>query len=423
MTLRFTDLHAVEILDSRARPTLAVTLTTAEGEKIRAGVPSGASTGTREAVELRDGDKKRFSGQGVLNAVGHVNGEIAEALTRRTFETAADVDAALIELDGTPTKSRLGANAIIGVSLAAARADAIAHRQELWQYIAGLAGTTPRLPVPHFNVVNGGAHAVNNLDFQEFMLAPVGAASMAEAVRAGAEVYARLKARLSAAGHAVGLGDEGGFAPAIDSPEDVLQLLVDAITDAGYTPGRDGVAIALDPAASEFYRDDRYHVAGEAITSDQLIDRYEEIIERFPVWSIEDGLAENDWDGWVRITARLGDRVQLVGDDNFVTNPAIITEAIERKVANSALIKVNQIGTVTETLEAMRICRQAGYTQMVSHRSGETEDHFIADLATGTGCGQLKTGAPARGERIAKYNRLVELADANTDLPYGLAPR
>ncbi|MFE9880164.1 phosphopyruvate hydratase [Streptomyces sp. NPDC005784] len=422
MSLHIAHLHAVEILDSRARPTLAVTLTTADGTRVRAGVPSGASTGTREAVELRDGDKSRYNGQGVLTAVGHVNGEIAQALTGRSFTSATELDRALIELDGTDTKSRLGANAIIGVSLAATRAEAALAGRELWQHLAHVAGTTPRLPVPHFNVVNGGAHAANSLDFQEFMLAPLGAPSLPEAVRAGAEVYGRLKARLSAAGHATGLGDEGGFAPAIDRPEDVLQLLVDAITDAGYTPGRDGIAIALDPAASEFRHsaDGLYHVAGDALSSDQLIDRYEAMTDRFPVWSIEDGLAEDDWDGWVRLTERLGDRVQLMGDDIFVTNPAIISEAIAKKIGNSALIKVNQIGTVTETLDAMRICREAGYTQQVSHRSGETEDSFIADLVVGTGSGQIKSGAPARGERVAKYNRLIEIAAAEPALPYGL---
>jgi enolase len=423
MTLQITNLHAVEILDSRARPTLAVTLTTADGTRVRAGVPSGASTGTREAVELRDGDKNRYNGQGVLTAVGHVNGEIAKALVGHTFASAAEVDRALIELDGTDSKSQLGANAVIGVSLAASRAEAALAGRELWQHLAQVAGTTPRLPVPHFNVVNGGAHAANSLDFQEFMLAPIGAPSLPEAVRAGAEVYARLKSRLAAQGQATGLGDEGGFAPAIDRPEDVLTLLVEAITDAGYTPGRDGIAIALDPAASEFRHadDGLYHVAGDALTSDQLIDRYEAIVDRFPVWSIEDGLAEDDWDGWVRLTERLGDRVQLMGDDIFVTNPTIISEAIAKQIGNSALIKVNQIGTVTETLDAMRICREANYTQQISHRSGETEDAFIADLVVGSGSGQIKSGAPARGERVAKYNRLIEIAEADSSLPFGLA--
>ncbi|ATL29339.1 phosphopyruvate hydratase [Streptomyces formicae] len=419
--VRIERLHAVEILDSRARPTLSVTLTTADGLRVRAGVPSGASTGTREAVELRDDDPEHFGGQGVARAVAHVNGEMAEALTGRSFSTFAEVDAELIALDGTDAKSRLGANAVIGVSLAAARAQATAAGREMWQCLAEVAEVAPRLPVPHFNVVNGGAHAANQLDFQEFMIAPLGAPSLPEAVRAGAEVYARLKARLARGGYAIGLGDEGGFAPAIDRPEEVLRLLVEAITDAGYTPGRDGIALALDPAASEFRTPEgRYRIAGDELTSDQLIDRYEEMCDRFPVWSIEDGLGEDDWTGWTRLTARLGDRIQLVGDDIFVTNPAIITEAIDRKVANSALIKVNQIGTVTETLEAMRICRVAGYTQMVSHRSGETEDTFIADLAVGTGCGQLKSGAPARGERVAKYNRLIEISDAEPALPYGI---
>jgi len=420
--LRIARLHATEILDSRARPTLAVTLETADGLRVRAGVPSGASTGTREAVELRDGDQARYGGQGVTKAVAHVNGEIADALTGRAYSAFAEVDAALVELDGTETKSRLGANAIVGVSLAAARAQATSAGREIWQYLAEAAGTQPLLPVPHFNVVNGGAHAANDLDFQEFMLAPIGAPSLPEAVRAGAEVYARLKARLSADGHPTGLGDEGGFAPDITSPEDVLHLLVEAITDAGYTPGRDGIAIALDPAASEFRdkADGRYKVAGEALTSDQLIDRYEEMCDRFPLWSVEDGLGEDDWDGWIRLTERLGTRIQLVGDDLFVTNPAIITEAIERKAANASLIKVNQIGTVTETLEAIRVSREAGYAQMVSHRSGETEDSFIADLVVGAGCGQIKSGAPARGERVAKYNRLIEIAAAEPSLPYGL---
>ncbi|WP_327010681.1 phosphopyruvate hydratase [Dactylosporangium sp. NBC_01737] len=419
MELQITSVRAVEILDSRSRPTLAVTLTTADGSTVRAGVPSGASTGTREAVELRDGDPTRYGGNGVLGAVGHVNDEINQALAGHTFTDLTDVDRVLIDLDGTATKSRLGANAIVGVSMAAARVFATAARLPLWRYLTP-AGVQPRLPVPHFNVVNGGVHAPNTLDFQEFMIAPIGAPGLAEAVRAGAEIYAALRRRLGAAGHATGLGDEGGFAPDITAPEDVLAELVAAITDAGYTPGRDGIAIALDPAASEFHRDGHYHVAGQTLTTDDMITRYDEMITRFPVWSIEDGLAESDWDGWARLNQHLGHQVQLVGDDILVTNPAIIAEAIDRKIANSALIKLNQIGTVTETLDAMRLCRQAGWTQMVSHRSGETEDTFIADLATGTGCGQLKTGAPARGERVAKYNRLMEI-EAHHRLPYGPA--
>ncbi|MGP8163465.1 MAG: phosphopyruvate hydratase [Acidimicrobiales bacterium] len=419
MALAVTSLDAVEILDSRARPTLAVTITLAEGTSARAGVPSGASTGSREAVELRDGDPRRFSGQGVRTAVANVQGEIAGALVGRTFPNLAELDQELIELDGTETKSRLGANAIVGVSMAAARAGALASGQALWQALRP-EGVAPRLPVPHFNVVNGGVHAPNDLDFQEFMLAPVGAPSLAEAVRAGAEVYAALRRLLADRGFATGLGDEGGFAPEIDRPEDVLALLVEAIETAGYAPGRQSVALALDPAASEFFRDGRYHVAGEALSSAEMITRYEEIAASYPVVSLEDGLAEGDWDGWRDLTVRLGDKIQLVGDDLLVTNPAIITEAITRGAANAALIKLNQIGTVSETLEAMRLCRAAHWAQMVSHRSGETEDTFIADLAVGTGCGQIKTGAPARGERVAKYNRLIEIETGGA-LPYGLS--
>jgi enolase len=412
-------LTAVEILDSRARPTLAVTVGLSGGVTARAGVPSGASTGSREARELRDGDQARFGGLGVRRAVGHVNGEIAAAVCGRSFTGLAEMDAALIELDGTPDKTRLGANATVGVSMATARAIAVADGRPLWQSLAP-PGMTPRLPVPHFNVVNGGAHAPNRLDFQEFMLAPLGAPTVAEAVRAGAEVYAALRGQLTGLGLSTGLGDEGGFAPEVDSPEEVLTLLVTAIQAAGYRTGQDGIAIALDPAANGFYSGGAYHVAGQTLSSDEMIERYAEMTVRFPVWSIEDGLAESDWDGWERLIARLGDRTQIVGDDLLVTNPAIIREAIDRKVANAALIKPNQIGTVTETLEAMRICREAGWAQMVSHRSGETEDSFIADLAVASGCGQIKSGAPARGERTAKYNRLIEI-EAVARLPYGLA--
>ena len=409
---------AVEILDSRGNPTLAVTITLSDGTTARAGVPSGASTGSREAVELRDGDGARYNGKGVLKAVGSVNGEIAEAITKRNFADLAELDQAMIELDGTDNKARLGANAIVGVSMAAARAIALSAGVPLWQCL-NPSGVTPRLPVPHFNVVNGGVHAPNKLDFQEFMIAPLGAPNMAEAVRAGAEVYVALRKLLSGKGFATGLGDEGGFAPEIDEPEEVLGLLVTAIEQAGYRPGRDGVAIALDPAASEFFRDGAYHVAGESLSSEDMIDRYDKIITDFPVWSLEDGLAEGDWDGWVRLTERLGERLQIVGDDLLVTNPAIITEAIGRRAANSALIKVNQIGSVTETLAAIAICREAGWSQMVSHRSGETEDTFIADLVVGSGSGQFKSGAPARGERVAKYNRLIEIEIADP-MPYGM---
>ena len=415
--LRIERVSAIEVLDSRGRPTLAVTLGLAGGVTVQAGVPSGASTGTREAKELRDGDSTRFGGQGVRQAVGHVNGEIAAALCGKSFVDFTAVDQELLALDGTPDKARLGANAVVGVSVAAARAAAAALPVPLWQTLS-LRGAAPRTPVPHFNVVNGGVHASNGLDFQEFMLAPVGAPTVAEAVRAGAEIYAELRHRLANRHLSVGLGDEGGFAPELVAPEDVLSLLMEATEGAGYEPSRDGVALAIDPASSQFYRDGTYHVAGERLSSDELIDRYETMVDRFPIRLIEDGLAESDWEGWTRLTARLGDRVQLVGDDLLCTNPAIIAQAVDRKAANAALIKVNQIGTVTETLEAMELCREANWAQFVSHRSGDTGDTFVADLATGTGCGQLKSGAPARGERVAKYNRLIEI-ETYEHLPYG----
>ena len=413
------DLSALEILDSRGRPTLAVTIRLADGTTARAGVPSGASTGSREAVELRDGDKARYEGRGVLTAAANVNGEIAGLLRGRSWGSLAEADQAMIALDATPDKSRLGANATVGVSMALARALAAAAGMPLWQWLVP-GGVTPSLPVPHFNVLNGGVHAPNELDFQEFMIAPLGATSMAEAVRAGAEVYAALRRELTRRKLPAGLGDEGGFAPAITEPEEVLRLLVQAIGDAGYKTGRDGVSIALDLAASEFRQPGgRYKVAGELLDSGQLIDRLAAITAQFPVHLIEDGLGEDDDEGWIALTARLGETTELVGDDIFCTNPAIITSAIDRGIGNAALIKLNQIGTVTETLEAMAICRRAGYRQFVSHRSGETEDTFIADLAVGTGCGHLKSGAPARGERTAKYNRLLEIA-AESGLRYGM---
>jgi len=419
-TIQISQVGALEILDSRGRPTLQVTVTLAGGPAGVAGVPSGASTGSKEAAERRDGDQSRYRGLGVLGAVGAVRGEIAGLLRSRGWRDLPEIDAALIELDGTPAKARLGANAIVGVSMACARAIAAAQGRELWDWL-NPPGVAPRLPVPHFNVINGGVHATNPLDFQEFMIAPLGAGSLPEAVRAGAEVYGALRGLLANKGYATGLGDEGGFAPELSEPEEALELLATAIGQAGYVAGPGGVAIALDPASSEFRGDDGYYtVAGQKLTSADMIERYAQITQRFPVWLIEDGLAEDDWDGWEALTARLGDRVQLVGDDIFVTNPAIITEAIGRGVGNAALIKVNQIGTVTETLEAMAVCRRGGYAQFVSHRSGETTDTFIADLATGSGCGELKTGAPARGERVAKYNRLLEIAAAEASMPYGL---
>ncbi len=417
---RIAAVRALEILDSRGRPTLQVTITLSDGTVGVAGVPSGASTGSREAVERRDGDSARYRGLGVLGAVDAVRGEIADRLNGTAWRDLAEIDTTLIELDGTQDKSRLGANAIVGVSMACARAFAQIDDRELWDWLTP-EGVTPRLPVPHFNVINGGVHAPNPLDFQEFMVAPLGAPSFPEAVRAGAEVYASLRDLLSGKGYATGLGDEGGFAPEITEPEDALDLLVTAIGNAGYVAGRDGVAIALDPASSEFRgQDGRYRVAGQALSSTEMIERYAQMADRFPVWLIEDGLAEDDWDGWAALTARLGDRIQLVGDDIFVTNPAIIADAISRGIGNAALIKVNQIGTVTETLEAMAICRRGGYAQFVSHRSGETTDTFIADLAVGGGSGELKTGAPARGERVAKYNRLLEIAAGQPGMPYGV---
>jgi enolase len=413
------DLSALEILDSRGRPTLAVTVTLADGTSARAGVPSGASTGSLEAVELRDGDKSRYEGKGVLTAVENVNTEIAGLLRGRTWDSLADADQAMITLDGTGNKSRLGANATVGTSMALARALAASAKMPLWEWLTP-ERVTPSLPVPHFNVLNGGVHAANDLDFQEFMIAPLGAPSMTEAVRAGAEVYAALRRELASRQLSTGLGDEGGFAPEISEPEEVLRLLVRAIGDAGYRTGADGVSIALDAAASEFRQPDRrYRVAGELLSSAELIDRLAAITAQFPVHLIEDGLGEDDDDGWIALTERLGRTVELVGDDNFCTNPAIIASAIERGIANASLIKLNQIGTVTETLQAMAVCRNAGYRQFVSHRSGETEDSFIADLAVGTGCGHLKSGAPARGERTAKYNRLLEIA-ATSGLRYGL---
>jgi enolase len=413
------ELSALEILDSRGRPTLAVTVTLADETTAGARVPSGASTGSREAVERRDGDQSRYGGKGVLGAAVTVNTEIADLLRGRSWPTLAEADQAVVDLDGTANKSRLGANATVGVSMALARALAQSAGMPLWRWLEP-HNVKPSLPIPHFNVLNGGVHAPNPLDFQEFMIAPVGAPSLPEAVRAGAEVYAALQRQLADRNLSTGLGDEGGFAPDVDEPEQVLGFLVEAIVDAGYRPGPDGVSIALDPAASEFRQaDGRYRVAGELLTSDDLIERYAKIVAGFPVHLIEDGLGEDDDDGWIALTDRLGSAVQLVGDDIFCTNPAIIRRAIARGVGNAALIKVNQVGTVTETLEAMAVCREAGYRQLVSHRSGETEDSFIADLAVGSGCGQLKSGAPARGERVAKYNRLLEIAATAPSPSYG----
>ena len=401
--------HARQILDSRGNPTVEVDVALATGSSGRAAVPSGASTGSREALELRDGDGP-FGGKGVTRAVGHVNGEIAKAVSERDAADQRGLDEALIALDGTDGKSRLGANAILGVSLAVARAAAAHAGEPLWRYLGGPEAAV--LPVPTMNVLNGGVHADNPVDFQEFMVAPVGAASFREAVQMGAEVYHELKRTLKARGLASAVGDEGGFAPALDSNEAPLELLVAAIEGAGYRPDTD-VAICLDPAASEFFRDGRYELAGEgrSLSSDEMVEYWGQILDRYPVLSLEDGMAEGDWDGWERLTATLGRRVQLVGDDIFVTNPRILREGIERGIANSILIKLNQIGTLTETLDTIAIARDAGYRAVISHRSGETEDSFIADLAVATGVGQIKTGAPARSERVAKYNQLLRIEE------------
>jgi enolase len=409
--------RALEILDSRGNPTLAVEVTTSQGRVGRASVPSGASTGSREALELRDGDPKRYGGKGVTKAVGFVNGEIASAVAGAELGGLAEqkaLDEALVSLDGTETKSRLGANAILGVSLASAHAAAAAAALPLYRFLGGEDACL--LPAPMMNVLNGGAHADNNVDLQEFMIFPVGAPSFSEALRWGSEVFHRLAAVLHAKGYSTAVGDEGGFAPNLGSNREAIELILTAVEQAGYRPGED-ICIALDPAASEFYEDGVYHLAGEGVrkSSEEMNAYYEDWIGRYPILSLEDGLAEQDWEGWEALTAKLGDRVQLVGDDIFVTNPAILREGIARKVANSILVKVNQIGTLTETLDTIRVAREARYSTVISHRSGETEDTTIADLAVATGAGQLKTGSLCRTDRVAKYNRLLrieaELAD------------
>jgi enolase len=404
---RLIGLTALEVLDSRGNPTIAVTAHTEKGSG-RAIVPSGASTGVHEAVELRDGDPKRYGGKGVTKAVSHVTGEIAERLRGFDVLDQNGLDQALIDLDGTPNKGRLGANAILGASLAVAHAAAQAKGVPLYQHLGAEAATT--LPLPMANILNGGAHADTSVDLQEFMVCPVGAPTFAEAMRAVSEVYQALKKVLKGQGLATAVGDEGGFAPNLRSNEDALRLIVDAIRQAGYEPGRD-VAIALDPAASEFYEDGKYALKGEgrALDAAALVALYADWTARYPIVSIEDGMAEDDWDGWRLLTDRLGATVQLVGDDLFVTNVARLKLGIEKGVANSLLVKVNQIGTLTETLAAIDLARRSGYSSVISHRSGETEDTTIADLAVATGAGMIKTGAPARSERVAKYNRLLSI--------------
>ncbi|MEP7104987.1 MAG: phosphopyruvate hydratase [Chloroflexota bacterium] len=398
---------ALEVLDSRGNPTLAVTVETA-GDSGTAIVPSGASTGAHEAVELRDGDTGRFGGKGVLNAIANVAGEIAAAVEGHDVLDQGGLDRTLIDLDGTPNKARLGANAILGVSLAAAHAAANTIGLPLYRYLGGAQAGL--LPLPMANILNGGVHADNSVDVQEFMVCPVGADTFAEGIRAVAEVYHALKKVLHAQKLATGVGDEGGFAPELKSNEEALQAIVRAIGDAGYQAGKD-VALALDPAATEFFKDGSYVLAGEGrrLSSTEMVGLYASWVDKYPIVSIEDGMAEDDWEGWKAITDRLGDRVQLVGDDLFVTNVTRLAEGIKRGVANSILVKVNQIGTLTETLQAIEMARAAGYSAVISHRSGETEDTTIADIAVATGAGMIKTGAPARSERVAKYNRLLRI--------------
>ncbi|GAA4659316.1 phosphopyruvate hydratase [Arthrobacter cryoconiti] len=417
--LSFTAVHALQILDSRGHPTVRVTLTAGDGVMVTASAPSGASTGAHEAMELRDGGAG-YGGRGVESAVAGINSSIRELLLSRSWPNQRTLDAALCELDGTPEKSRLGANAIVAVSMAAARAFSNLSGDSLHTWIAQSLGTAERLPVPHFNVLNGGAHSANPLAFQEFMIAPIGASTLPEAIRWGSEIYHALGAELRRKGLSTGLGDEGGYAPEISKPEEALELITQAITDAGYSLGEGGVSIALDPAANYFYHDGSYELNGRSYTSRELSNYYDSLILNFPIRSLEDPLAEDDPRGWPELTAALGDRVQVVGDDLFVSNAGRVQIGIETAAANAVLIKPNQVGTVTETLDTLTVADQGGFTAMVSHRSGETEDTFVADLAVGSGCGQIKSGAPARGERVAKYNRLLEIADASPNLPYGL---
>jgi enolase len=402
--------HARQILDSRGNPTVEVELSVRSGAWGRAAVPSGASTGEFEATELRDGGSD-WLGKGVTKAVENVNGEIATAVRGKDASSQAALDRALITLDGTPNKSRLGANALLAVSLAAAHASAAEERLPLWRYLGG--ETAHVLPVPMMNVINGGAHADNRVDFQEFMIVPVGAPTFAEALRMGAEVFHHLKQTLHERGLSTAVGDEGGFAPDLGSNEEALEVLMAGIRAAGYVPG-DQVAIALDPAVSELYRDESYVLEheGRTLDADQLADYWTDLTGRYPIVSIEDGMAEEDWAGWTTLTDRLGNRIQLVGDDLFVTNTERLKRGIDTGVANSILIKVNQIGTLTETLAAINMARESGYTAVMSHRSGETEDITIADLAVATGCGQIKTGAPSRTDRVAKYNQLLRIEEA-----------
>jgi enolase len=404
------DIVGREILDSRGNPTVEVDVVLEEGSRGRAAVPSGASTGTHEAVELRDGDKSRYLGKGVRKAVEAVNGEIFDALSGFEAESQVKIDETMIALDGTANKNRLGANAILGVSLAVAKAAAAANKLPLYRYVGGTAARV--LPVPMMNILNGGVHADNPIDFQEFMIVPVGAASFVEALRAGTEIFHTLRAALKAAGLNTNVGDEGGFAPDLPSAEAALDQVVAAIKQAGYAPGKD-VMLALDPASSEFFKNGAYRYQGEGKTRsvEQQVEYLEKLVSTYPIISIEDGMAEDDASGWQKLTQKIGDRCQLVGDDVFVTNVARLTEGIKNGIGNSILIKVNQIGTLTETLAAVETAHKAGYTAVMSHRSGETEDTTIADLAVATNCGQIKTGSLARSDRTAKYNQLLRIEE------------
>ena len=411
---RIVDLHAREILDSRGNPTVEVDVTLEDGTMGRAAVPSGASTGAHEAVEKRDGDANRYMGKGVQEAVAAVNGEIAQALLGFDVTEQVALDEAMIELDGTPNKARLGANAILGVSLASAKAAADFSMQPLYRYVGGTSARV--LPVPMMNIVNGGEHADNPIDIQEFMIMPVAAPSIRDAVRMGSEVFHTLKKELSAAGLSTGIGDEGGFAPDIASTRDALDFILRAIEKAGYSPGED-IYLALDCASTEYFKDGQYVLAGEgkSLSDDEHAAYLAALVDDYPIISIEDGMAEDDWDGWAKLTQLIGDRVQLVGDDLFVTNPARLAEGISLGVANSMLVKVNQIGTLTETLQAVDMAHRARYTNVMSHRSGETEDATIADLAVATNCGQIKTGSLARSDRLAKYNQLIRIEESLGD--------
>ncbi|MDR1994315.1 phosphopyruvate hydratase [Azonexus sp.] len=404
------DVVAREILDSRGNPTVEADVLLESGVMGRAAVPSGASTGSREAIELRDGDKSRYLGKGVMQAIENINTEISEAIIGLDAQEQAFIDQTMIELDGTDNKSRLGANAILAVSMAVAKAAAEESGLPLYRYFGGMSPM--QMPVPMMNIINGGAHANNSLDIQEFMVMPVGANTFREALRCGAEIFHALKKLLDKAGHSTAVGDEGGFAPNLGSHAEALQIIMQAIEAAGYVPGQD-VLLALDCAASEFYKDGKYHLSGEGLqlTSTQFTDYLANLADQFPIVSIEDGMAEGDWDGWKQLTDRLGAKVQIVGDDLFVTNTKILKEGIQKGIANSILIKINQIGTLSETFAAIEMAKRAGYTAVISHRSGETEDSTIADIAVGLNAGQIKTGSLSRSDRIAKYNQLIRIEE------------